>query len=199
MKALVAVLVLAALILSGVLFYRAHFGFRYPPGKPMAAALPLQKKVTEKKQWKREGYLIKALAEFDITARVLIAERYYTGRESDLSPMDLTLAWGPASDTAFLEKVSFYKLDRYYRYEWDEPGIDKNEIKNHTANMHMIGAYDSVNRQLKKVGREDIVHLKGYLVRVEATDGWHWQSSLSREDSGNGACELVWVEELEVR
>ena len=36
---------------------------------------------------------------------------------------------------------------------------------------------------------------EGYLqVKIDADDGrWHWQSSLRRDDSGNGACELVYA------
>jgi hypothetical protein len=32
------------------------------------------------------------------------------------------------------------------------------------------------------------------VVSTRDADGWRWDSSLSREDSGPGACELVWVE-----
>ena len=42
----------------------------------------------------------------------------------------------------------------------------------------------------------DVVALGGYLITVEAKDGWRWRSSLSRNDSGGGACELVWVKSL---
>lgn len=161
--------------------------------------LPQQKELKEKKQWSRDGYLIKALATYEITARVLITERYWTGRETDLSPLDLTLAWGPATDTAILEKFKFYKSHRYYNYEWDDPSADGELIKNHTANVHVIGAYPNVERKLKAIDREDIVTLKGFLVRVDATDGWHWVSSLSRSDSGNGACEVFMVEEVKVK
>lgn len=195
------VLLLIGILAASYLIYScaANSGYRYPAGQLMAPEEPIQKKLKkkEKKQWKQGDYLIKGLAEFEITARVLIAERYYTGREADLSPVDLTLAWGPASDTAVLEQFDFYKLDRYYRYEWDSPGAPASVIKAHTANMHMIGARPSINKKLKKLRHEDIVTIRGYLVRVEATDGWHWQSSLSRTDSGNGACELVWVEHVE--
>jgi hypothetical protein len=36
-------------------------------------------------------------------------------------------------------------------------------------------------------------------MEARAPDGWRWRSSLTREDVGNGACELVWVERIEVR
>ena len=44
-----------------------------------------------------------------------------------------------------------------------------------------------------------VVALEGYLVKVISKDGWRWQSSLTRNDTGNGACEVIWVEEVEIR
>jgi hypothetical protein len=44
-----------------------------------------------------------------------------------------------------------------------------------------------------------IVHFDGELVEAAARDGWTMRSSLTREDTGNGACELVWVEHLDLR
>ena len=55
-----------------------------------------------------------------------------------------------------------------------------------------------VEHELKNIRQGDIVTLKGYLVRVEAKDGWRWKSSLTREDTGGGACELIFVEDLEI-
>ena len=45
---------------------------------------------------------------------------------------------------------------------------------------------------------QQVITLHGYLVEVRANDGWHWRSSLTRNDTGNGACELVWVESVEI-
>ena len=39
----------------------------------------------------------------------------------------------------------------------------------------------------------DRVRIDGWLVQVNAPDGWRWRSSLTREDSGGGACEVVYV------
>ena len=43
-----------------------------------------------------------------------------------------------------------------------------------------------------------LIYLKGQLVEVKSSDGWTWRSSLSREDTGGGACELMLVEEVRV-
>ena len=39
----------------------------------------------------------------------------------------------------------------------------------------------------------------GYLVDVRGPGGFIWNTSLTRDDTGDGACEIVWVETLEVR
>ena len=62
--------------------------------------------------------------------------------------------------------------------------------------MHMIPARKGIERKLKKVREGDIVLIQGYLVDVDHISGWHWRSSMSRTDTGNGACELVFVESL---
>ena len=65
--------------------------------------------------------------------------------------------------------------------------------------MHMIPATAEVERRLLHVRSGQVVALTGYLVEVHGLDGFRWRSSLTREDTGNGACELVWVDKLEVR
>jgi hypothetical protein len=64
--------------------------------------------------------------------------------------------------------------------------------------MHMIPATPLIERRLTALRPNDVVRLRGYLVEAEAPDGWRWRSSLSREDTGAGACEVVWVEALEL-
>ena len=39
----------------------------------------------------------------------------------------------------------------------------------------------------------DRVRINGWLVEANAADGWRWRSSTSRDDSGGGACEVVYV------
>jgi hypothetical protein len=59
--------------------------------------------------------------------------------------------------------------------------------------MHLIPADAEVAREMAKVDADDRVRIDGWLVQVEAGDGWRWRSSLRRDDSGGGACELVYV------
>lgn len=161
---------------------------------------PLQGDADGKSPFVHDGFRLTPLARFALRARVLGVEPYRLGREAALSPVDLALGWGRMSDSAVLEKLEISQGRRFYFYRWSgEPPIPVGEIVSHSANMHLIPADDTIARALDAVRPGQIVEFQGLLVRADAADGWFWTSSLTRTDSGAGACELVWVQRLQVR
>ena len=146
----------------------------------------------------KAGYQITPLAGYDLTARVLSVQPYRLGREADISPLDLALGWGPMSDSAVLEKITIRQSGRFYFWNVREFPIPQQQIETHSANTHLIPATASVEERIKSVRRGQVVHLRGYLVEAKSADGWQWRSSLSRDDTGDGACELMWVEQAEI-
>jgi hypothetical protein len=144
------------------------------------------------------GYKITPLESFNIEARVLATEQYSIGREADLSPVDLALGWGKMSDEAILKDIKISQSNRFYYWHVDEFPIPRREIETQSANMHMIPADDRIEKILKSIRPGQIVKLSGDLVQVNASDGWHWKSSLTREDTGAGACEIIYVKSLTV-
>jgi hypothetical protein len=137
---------------------------------------------------------LQPLAGFSVDARVLSREDYSLGREADLSPTDLALGWGRMRDDAVLARLEIGQGARFYHYRWrDPPPLPPAEIARSSANMHMIPADDVVAAELHRVRPDDNVRIDGWLVEARSADGGRWRSSLTREDSGNGACELVYV------
>ena len=144
-------------------------------------------------------YLLTRKASFEIRARVLSKEPYYLGRTADLAPIDLALGWGVMSDSAVLSQIEISQSARWYRTRYDlPPPIADKQIIFNSSNMHMIPARKDIERSLKKLREGDIVVIKGTLVDVDHVSGWYWRSSMSRLDTGKGACELVYVESLGV-
>ncbi len=137
-------------------------------------------------------------AGFDLYARVLSSERYRFDAGARLSPVDLALGWGPMSDQAVVDQIKISQGARWYTLSWRSPPIPPGEIMRHSANMHMIPAEDWVEDTLQDARVGDIVQLRGFLVDVSDAEGWNWRSSLSREDTGGGSCELVFVEHASV-
>ena len=190
------ILIVGALILGFVHWWSGR-PVSHAPGQ-IAPLEPLQTKLDAAAPIKKGEFDIHPLAEFQLQARVLGREDYYLGRESDLSPIDLALGWGPMSDSAVLENIDISQSGRFYFWRANKFPIPHAEISRHSANMHMIPADAAVADRLKDVREGDVVALRGFLVRVESNDNWRWNSSLSRDDTGNGACELVWVRDFTI-
>ena len=144
-----------------------------------------------------DDFTLTPRAEFDIQARVLGTERYVLGTEAKLSPLDLALGWNRMSDQAVVDQISIRQSGRWYytRYELPPP-IPGQEIARSSANMHMIPANDEIERALKSIRTGEVIRIQGYLVDVDHDSGWHWRTSMTREDTGQGACELVYVEDV---
>jgi len=188
-------------LVIGALLMGAYFWIGREIGRPagvLVADQPLQGQVYATLLRQKNGYQIAILASFDIRARVIAAERYRFDRGAALSPVDLALGWGAMSDSAVLRRISIAQGGRSYSW-WvskDYP-VPRDIIETHSANMHMIPANDDIERRLKSIRAGNLVHIKGYLVEVANEEGFRWKSSLTRSDTGAGACELVWVESLE--
>ena len=169
----------------------------HPPGV-LVAERPVQADL-QPSTFMLGDYQLTRKASFEIRARVLSKEPYYLGRTADLAPIDLALGWGVMSDSAVLSQIEISQSARWYRTRYDlPPPIADKQIIFNSSNMHMIPARKALERSLKKLREGDIVLIKGYLVDVDHDSGWYWHSSMSRLDTGDGACELVYVESLSV-
>jgi len=164
----------------------------------IVSGLPEQTE-TEADAFHFKGHRIIPLADFYIAARVLSKKKYFFGRESDLAPIDLALGWGKMSDEAVLEKIKIRQSNRFYFWSAEHFPIPRKQIETHSANMHLIPSDKGVLNQIKAARAGDVVNFSGYLVKVTGSDGWRWRSSLSRSDTGNGACELIYVDEFEIQ
>ncbi len=192
--------ILTITILAGLLawWFWPDQGLRHPPGV-LVPNSPVQTPVVDAKTWTKDHYTFTPLAKFELTARVLSRERYRFDSGAALSPVDFALGWGPMSDQTVLDKLSISQGFRWYRWKARELPIAQSDIESHSANMHMIPADRTVANQLLSVRKDQVIELTGYLVKVEADNGWRWVSSTTRTDTGGGSCEVVWVETISIR
>jgi hypothetical protein len=167
------------------------------PSGVLVTAAPRQQIVSAEETFQMAGYRLKKRAIFDLKSRVLSKESYWLGNESDLSPVDLALGWRSMSDQAVLDRIKITQGGRWYftHYKFPQPITDR-EIISNSSNMHIIPANSWVQGKLKKLRRGSVVHLKGFLVDVNNDAGFNWRTSLRRDDTGNGSCEIFYVEEI---
>jgi len=141
-------------------------------------------------------------ATYDITARILSREDYRFDPISDLAPLDLALGWGPMSDNRVLKALKISQGARFYSWRpvTESLPIDLREVTRYSANTHVIPANASVAAELARLrlGGE-VVQLTGLLVDGTRDDGMTIRTSLTRTDSGAGACEFVLVQQVQVQ
>ena len=54
-------------------------------------------------------------------------------------------------------------------------------------------------KKIKETEEGDIIEIQGSLVKATSnSDNWSWKSSLTRNDTGDGACEVILVKELKI-
>jgi hypothetical protein len=157
---------------------------------------PQQIDLEQGAQLTRDGYTLTTRARFELTARVLARADYHFDAGAALVPVDLALGWGRMSDSAVLARIQFSQSNRFYYWRVEDFPIPRQEIESSSANMHLIAADASVRRQIERVRVGQLLRLRGFLVDAARADGWQWRTSMRRDDTGNGACELVYVEDI---
>ena len=149
--------------------------------------------------WKNNNYIITPLATFDLHARTLSKEHYRLDPEAVLAEYDFIFSWGRMSDTDNIKDISFTQGGRFGYWSWSKPpNIPLHELSSSLSNMHLIPASDKVATAISNIQKGQFVHLRGKLVSVKGPNGYTWTSSLSRTDTGRGACEVFYVEEVDL-
>jgi len=191
--------VITALGVGG--FFAVHYTAARPIERPpgvTAPSSPVQIALSQPLRLEKNGVSLSAIASFELEARVIL-KHVYNDTGARIAPVDLALGWGRMSDTAVLRRIRFWQSSRFYFWQTREYPIPHEEIERSSANMHMIPANSFIERRLKGLKPGNLVRIHGYLVNAQAPDGFYWNTSLTREDTGGGACELVWVESLSIR
>ena len=188
---------LAVLSLIGAWCYFSGGGpISHPPGV-LIAEEPVQGPVPAGRGfWQSEGTNFRALASYSIKSRVLHTERYRWDAMSDIAPLDLGVGWGVMSDETHATRCDFTNAGRYLNWTWSGEDFPEQAASRSMVNMHMLPANDRVRDHLLNLRRGQLFHARGYLVEVTRPGMGPWTSSLSRLDTGDGACEIMWVESL---
>ncbi len=190
-KIAVVVLILLLLVIAWLRFRPAKF-----KQDVTVPSEPWQENMDEGEVFYHLDYEVTPLASFEMEGLVLGAKHYNWGRAAKLVPVDLALGWGPMSDGRIVSKIGVHQYNRFYHWWTDGQIIDRRDVETHSANMHLIPADGAIAKRIKRAKRGQVVSIKGALVSVKGEDGFTWTSSLTRQDIGFGACELIWVEDF---
>ncbi len=142
-------------------------------------------------------------AYYKVAAVIKGRENYYFDSGAKLAPVDLALAWGMLSMPEYDKwMVCHQNSRRYYFYAKANSALNKELVYPNSANTHIIPASVNILRAINTLDRGDKIELEGYLVNILHVEKngrrYEWNSSLSRDDVGDGACELMYVKRIKI-
>ena len=125
-------------------------------------------------------------------------------QNSSVFPVDLCLIWGDNVRNRLYksQSVRFSQDCRFCLVSWPQ-GMHFNP--NEMSNNHLLVKDERILSKIKGLAPGDQLKLKGALVNVEVKAIGKpvqatitWRTSTSRADDGAGACEVIYVEDIEV-
>ncbi|WOO42468.1 hypothetical protein [Rubellicoccus peritrichatus] len=192
-----SVLGVVALIIGVIWTWEQTRTINQPDGQ-LAPKMPIQSpmKTSDPKIIRKGDWSIMPLQNYSIRARVLSRKRYRNDGSSDISPIDFALGWGPMSDNVNLDGISIKQRHRWFFI--GDVRSDQIADMHFAANTHIIPADEDIRRSVLAVREGHVIEAEGYLVECIQGNNPPWRSSLSRTDTGDGACEVFYVNSIKL-
>jgi hypothetical protein len=153
-------------------------------------------------EMKKDVFNLTPLAEYKVSGMVVCKASYSDDWDGKISPVDLAIVWGKLAEPDYGRYITFWHGFRWYNYKWGERSpVDASYIITHSSNNHIIPANENIYRAIKTIKKKDKVVLEGFLVNLKGTYKGQtvtWNTSLSRNDTGYGSCELFYVSKVRI-
>lgn len=205
------ILFVALLISSACWVYSSSARKRLPDFREVRSELqqqPIQQSVQLEPFWfeyMENRYLVKPLALYEIWGLVVthnnissIADMYHDSSSVDFK--DLCVIWGDNVSSNNFHRVHYYSEPWTCFYRPDTREANEQFSPNELSNNHILSRREEVRELIKDATVGDQIHMKGLLVSYGHEDHLQFMrtSSLVRNDTGNGACEVFFVEAAEL-
>lgn len=177
---------------------------------PQLRQQPVQYEVTRAAFEKTVGgvtYRIQPLYAYELTGLVVSQHDSTSWRGSlhrrtkdNLNVRDVCLVWGENALRGIYQDFRFWNgqftCNFFTRSTAAFQAFDQTAI----SNNHLLAASAAIQEKLSAVSIGDQIHLKGYLASYSHDHGFAFRRGTStvRTDTGNGACETIYVEDIHI-
>lgn len=149
-------------------------------------------------------YRVEPRYEYDLYGLV-VSFRHHDGNSrmhflanDHLNMMDVCVVWGESAVSGKLGKIKFWNgiftcnVNTRDAEAWAAFSMQQ------LSNNHLISADETIRDQVKAVKVGDQIRVRGYLASYSSEKGGKRGTSTTRTDTGNGACETVFVEDFDI-
>ncbi len=160
-------------------------------------------------QFTRDGYRYHLIPLYDYEINGLVVGKmdyrfFSIDRNDSVFPIDICLIWGDNAAKK-LHKNSAVSFSQDCRWCWAQWSAGAKVNLSELSNNHLLINDKEILRQAKDILRGDQIKITGRLVNVIAEPAGEkglsaraWNTSISRTDNGAGACEVIYVKDLEI-
>lgn len=117
-----------------------------------------------------------------------------------LNVIDLCVVWGENARTGGYRGISFSSGQFTCNFQTSSREVWEAFDVNSISNNHLLSDDPALARKMRDVRIGDQIHFRGYLAEYSHNHGFPFKRGTStvRTDTGNGACETVYVEDFEI-
>jgi len=154
--------------------------------------------------FKGVDYLVEPEYEYDL-AGMVVSFRHHDGnsrmhfRANDhLNMLDVCVVWGDSATSKLLHKIKFWNgiftcnVKTRDQAAWDAFSMYQ------LSNNHLISDDKYIRGKVKDIRVGDQIRVRGYLASYSNENGGKRGTSTTRTDTGDGACETLFVEKFEI-
>ena len=154
--------------------------------------------------WDDVDYLVEPEYDYDLVG-MIVSFRHHNDNsrmhrlaDDHLNMLVVCVVWGENAGGAQLDKIDFWNgiftCNVFTRDMQAWESFDMNQL----SNNHLISDDDFIRRQTRKIQIGDQIQVRGYLASYSNPSGGRRGTSTTRTDTGDGACETVFVESFKI-
>lgn len=153
---------------------------------------------------KQQTYFIEPLYDYTLYGLVVSLKQHdgntglHKAWNDHLNVADLCVVW---SDTAFsphLNKIEFWNGQFTCFFQTSDRQAWKNFNGAQLSNNHLITDNEYLRAKINDIGIGDQIKISGWLANYQNKNGNKRGTSIVRTDTGNGACETIYVNDVQI-
>jgi len=111
---------------------------------------------------------------------------------------DVCVVWSENANGSDLNRIKFWNGKFTCNFKTDDAGVWERFRQDQISNNHLLTDDSRMRKQIKQVRIGDQVRISGWLVNYSNDAGFSRSTSTTRSDSGNGACETIYLKKFEI-
>jgi hypothetical protein len=111
---------------------------------------------------------------------------------------DVCVVWSDNTNGSDLNRIKFWNGKFTCNFQTDDAGTWERFRQDQISNNHLLTDDSRIRKKIKQVRIGDQVRIRGWLVNYSNNEGYSRGTSTTRNDTGNGACETIYLKDFEI-